>query len=230
MSCGKQAPMVKDLSVGSNYVGDDLYLNLDASLSIGNVNLPNVSIPVICPKTLEQVGLLQMQGGSNSQNLLKLKLNVSAISDLDSGQSTLPNGVTLPLIAQNKVIEIPIANKVKVYVSIGESVVALGVAVPFKTFDRIGQSVGQSAIFPMFYLNQVIGSAGIYTSRVEGENGFAIFADVSNAIEPIDFLNLRSTELDRMEYISKVPTDYQKRKIDISMLKLHRQRKQLRLL
>lgn len=228
-SCGKQKPMVKDVSVASSYVEDDLYLSLDTSLSIGNVNLPTVTIPILMPRTLEEVGTVQMQGGRSSENILKLKLNVSEVSKLDAGRSTLPNGVDLPIIGGNRVIEIPVSNRLKIYISIGDSVVALGVAVPFRTFDRIGAGVGTSAIFPMFYIRDIIGSAGIYTSKTSGENGFAIFADVTNTLSDIDFLDLNTQEGQVLEYNAKIPLESKKKKIDLNLLKLHRQRRQLRL-
>lgn len=227
ISCGKNTQYVSDLSATTSFKENDLYLGLNAKLNIGNISLPSATFPVYYPKTWESIGSVQMQGISNQ---LKINLNLSAIANLEAKQSLLPNGITIPIIGSNKVIEIPVANKLILYVSLGEEVAALGVSIAFKTLDSIGAKVGTTGVFPMFNINKIMGSAGIYTSRQQGLNGLALFADVTNVIATQDYLNLTVTpEVQKMEYIEIETTKAKRSEIDLSLFKFHKQNKILRL-
>ena len=49
ISCGSQAPMVKNVKVSTNQVDNDVLVSLSADLSIGAVQLPFTSLPIILP-------------------------------------------------------------------------------------------------------------------------------------------------------------------------------------
>jgi hypothetical protein len=229
-SCGSQKPMVDDISVSPYYDNDDLHISLSANLSIGNVNLPQATFPIIHPKTGEEIGIVSMISLGGNQNLLDLAVNVSAISNLNSEVAKLPNGTLLPLIGNNRSIVVPIGPKVELYLSIGDGQVALGVSLPFKTLDKVGRKIGTSALFPTFNINQVVGSAGLYFSREAGKNGFALFADVTQVLDPVMFLDIaRKDDIQNLNYSSIVPSSRTEDRIDSEMYKLHRRRTQLRL-
>lgn len=229
-SCGSQKPMVDDILVSPYYENDDLHISLSANLSIGNVNLPQASFPIIHPKSGEEIGIVSMISLGGNQNLLDLAVNVSAISNLNSEVAKLPNGSILPLIGNNRSIVIPIGSKVELYLSIGDGQVALGVSLPFKTLDKVGAKIGTSALFPMFNIKEVVGSAGLYFSREAGKNGFALFADVTNVLDPVMFLDIaRKDDIQNLNYSSIVPSSRTEDRIDSEMYKLHRKRAQLRL-
>lgn len=230
VSCGGQKPMVDDIKVSPYYENDDLMISLSADLSIGNVSLPQATFPIIHPKTGEEIGLVSMVNLGANQNLLDLVVNVSSISNLSSEVGKLPNGAVLPLIGNNRSIVIPIGSKVKLYLSIGDGKVALGVSIPFRTLDAVGRKVGTSALFPAFNKNDIYGAAGLYLSKEAGKNGFGIFADVTNALDDIMFLDItRRDDIQTLDYNAVIPAERKERRINSEMLKMHRSRRQLRI-
>tara|TARA_B100001971_G_C18267890_1_gene595812 strand:- start:22521 stop:23267 length:747 start_codon:yes stop_codon:yes gene_type:complete len=230
VSCGGQKPMVDDIKVSPYYENDELMISLAADLSIGNVSLPQASFPIIHPKTGEEIGLVSMVNLGANQNLLDLVVNVSAISNLNSNIAKLPNGAVLPLIGNNRSIIIPIGPKVELYLSIGDGKVALGVSIPFKTLDAVGRKVGTSALFPVFNKNEIYGAAGLYLSKEAGKNGFGLFADVTNKLDDIMFLDItRRDDIQTLDYNAVIPASRTESKINSEMLKMHRRSKQLRI-
>lgn len=230
VSCGGQKPMVDDIKVSPYYENDDLMISLSADLSIGNVSLPQATFPIIHPKTGEEIGLVNMVNLGANQNLLDLVVNVSAISNLQSSIAKLPNGSALPLIGNNRTIIVPIGPKVELYLSVGDGKVALGVSIPFKTLDAVGRKVGTSALFPVFNKNGIYGAAGLYLSKSAGNNGFGLFADVTNALDDIMFLDIAARDdIKTLDYNSVIPASRTEKRINSEMLKMHRRSRQLRL-
>jgi hypothetical protein len=242
VSCGGQKPMVSDVKIQSEYVDADLHLSLEAKLSIGNVVLPQTSLPILMPKTFKQIGTLSMTSLIGGENYLNIDVNVSSIANIQGSQTTLPNGSILPLIADNKVITIPIGNSAQLYLTLSDGVAALGVAIPFKTFDSIGAKVGTSSLFPVFNIDNILGAAGIYTSDRSGKNGFGLFVDLSNTLDPIDFVDLGSAltlmsayEVEEfktsssLNFSSIIPPARQERSINRELLKMHQRKKRLQL-
>lgn len=231
VSCGKQKPMVTDITVAPSYEDNDVIISVDADLSLGNVTLPATSIPILLPKTWQEIGSVQMSVNRQGENNLKVMLNLTAIAKIEAQSATLPNGAILPLIGENKTIVIPVENKLNIYVSFGDGLAALGVAIPFKTLDGLGDKVGTTALFPVFNIKNVFGTAGLYTSRNMGENGIALFADLSQVLDPIHFLDIGAVDssLKSLQYHGLKPSEGKKRAIDAQMLKLHKTRKRLSL-
>ena len=127
----------------------------------------------------------------------------------------------------------PVSGKVTVYISISDGHAALGVSVPFKTLDSVGQSVGQASLFPMFNMNNVIGAAGLYTSKTAGKNGFGLFADISSVLGDDLFgaVGLRGDiqAEQQLDYSSIAPSRSKERRINRELIKLNRRRAQLRM-
>ena len=108
--------------------------------------------------------------------------------------------------------------------------IALGVAIPFRTLDKVGAKIGTSSLFPMFNINEIVGSGGLFFSRDAGKNGFGLFADVTNVLDPIMFLDIaRKSDIKTLEYNSIIPSSRTEDRIDSEMYKLHRKRKRLQL-
>jgi hypothetical protein len=229
ISCGAQKPMVSDIRVLPSHSGDDFLIDLSATLELGNVALPSITLPIFI-RGGQEVGNVSMTSGVASQNYLNINLNVSAITHLNSLYSRLPNGSLVPLIANNKSIVIPISKGVQIYVSLSASQFALGVSIPFKTLDALGQRVGTTSLFPAFNIKGIIGSAGIYTSKRRGKNGFALVADITSVI-PRDVMGeLESSQRTLyLNYGSVVPSSSQEDKINKELYKLHKRRTRLRL-
>ncbi|MAZ47033.1 MAG: hypothetical protein CME65_00630 [Halobacteriovoraceae bacterium] len=228
VSCGSQAPMVKNVKVSTSQQDNDVLVSLSADLSIGNVQLPFTSLPIILPKVGKQIGQLTLQSSADGANQLVLDVNVSEAANLELASVQLPNGSMLPIIGDNSVLVIP-AGKVQIYLSLLDGAQAIGVAVPIKTFDAIGSKVGTTALMPIFNNNNILGAAGVYTSAEAGKNGFALVADLSGVINvsiPNIFARQAQSSLD---YSSPEPSRRQERKINSMLYRMHKKKQMLEL-
>jgi len=101
----------------------------------------------------------------------------------------------------------------------------------------MGSKVGTTALMPVFSIDNVIGSAGIFTSKTKGENGIALVADVSaylggfvqsNKLADHSRKVLQQAEQsDAPRALS--PSRSQKKRIDRELYKMHRRNKRLSL-
>lgn len=230
VSCGSQKPMVDDINVSSSSSGGDILINLSANLSIGNVQLPNASFPIILPKIGKEIGTVSLVSTSSGDNLLQMEINVSEAANLELASVRLPNGSLIPLIADNAVLKIPLG-KVEVLLSLADGSQALGVVIPIKSFDKIGQKTGTAALIPSFNKNGIYGAAGIYTSKTAGKNGFVLVADISSKMGGISIPSVSSMQMEQapLDYSSQVPSSRVEKRINKEMYKLHKRRTKLRL-
>jgi hypothetical protein len=89
-------------------------------------------------------------------------------------------------VGSDEVVSIPIGGKgIFLYAAWTESDVVLGFSIPIKAFDGIGKNVGNINLLPVFNVEGVRGAAGTYFSREPGENGIALFADISASLTEI---------------------------------------------
>jgi len=238
VSCGSQKPMVTQVKVDTSVIDQDVWISLSADLSIGNLLLPNAVIPILIPKTGSEIGLVSLTSDGSGLNRLSVELNVSETAQLDLAQARLPNGVMIPIIQDRQVITVPIGKGAEIYISILGDQAALGVAIPIKSFDAMGSKVGTSALMPVFSTNGVIGSAGVFTSKDAGENGFALIADVSSFVSPLIGQNLladhsrkvmQQAQQSEPELLDVKPSRSVENKINSELYKLHKRRKTLSL-
>lgn len=231
VSCGGSKPMVEDVKVKPRLVDNELHVTMTADLGIGALTLPNVTLPIT--KDGDNIGHVKMVSGIDARNTLEVDLNVYSVRTAQPEISALPNGDALPLIGQNDVIVVPVSSKITVYIAISDGHAALGVSVPFKTLDKVGEKVGQASLFPMFNMNNVVGAAGLYTSKTAGKNGFGLFADVSSVLNNDMFkaVGLRGDiqAEQHLDYSSIAPARRTERKINRELIKLNRRRAQLKL-
>lgn len=185
-SCGKRPQVVTGIQVQSSTVGQDVMLALKADLDLGAMSFPAVTLPIIHPRGQTNLGAVELLPVLGGKNQIKVSVNVSALADIRAAIATLPNGNAVPLIAQNPTVTIPLGAGAKLYLTIGANAVALGVAVPIKSFDGIGASVGAINLFPVFTIDKVVGAAGIFTGSQAGQNGFALIADVTQYVNMQD--------------------------------------------
>lgn len=237
VSCGGQKPMVTDVKVDSSVVDQDVFVSLSADLSIGNLLLPNATIPILLPKSGREIGLVTLMSGAGAVNRLAIELNVTETAQLDLEPARLPNGAMVPIIEDRQVIVVPLGKGAELYVSIIGNQAALGVAIPIKTFDQMGSKVGTAALMPVFAVDNVIGSAGIFTSKEAGENGIALIADVSAYLANLVQNNFLADHSNKVQMQAQDADDIQARKpsrskekrINRELYKLHRKRKRLSL-
>jgi hypothetical protein len=253
VSCGKQNhQFMKDINVGTSYVDNDVYISVDAQMDFGAMQLPAISLPVKNPKTGEDLGGIEMGVVAGGKNFMKLSFNLSSVTPLQASQAQLPNGAALPLIYTNQVVEIPVGGSkadVRIYISFVEGAYALGVAVPIKSFDGIGGSVGTTSLFPIFNIENIVGSAGLFTSNESGKSGFGVFVDLTNVLDDllkgelkartshqeagIALKSIRSIRraapVGELNYSSIGVSSSKKKEIDKALYRLHRRRARLKL-
>lgn len=245
-ACGKRPQVVTGIQVQSSVVNQDVILALKADLDLGAMTFPAVTLPILHPRGGAPIGSVDLAPVLGGKNQIKISVNVSAVSDLQATQALLPNGNTVPLIANNPTIVIPLGNGAKLYLTVAANAVALGVAVPIKTFDGIGSAVGAINLFPVFTIDKVIGAAGIFTGAQSGQNGFALVADVTQYVKLQDIfvpqmaatsMSLKSSAIlmpeeqgqIQLDYSSQIPSRSKEDKINSMILDLNRARKRLQL-
>ncbi len=185
-ACGKRPQVVTGIQVQSSTVGQDVMVALKADLDLGAMSFPAVTLPIIHPRGQTNLGAVELLPVLGGKNQIKVSVNVTALADIRASIAALPNGNAVPLIAQNPTITIPLGAGAKLYLTIGANAVALGVAVPIKSFDGIGASVGNINLFPVFTIDQAVGAAGIFTGAQAGQNGFALVVDVTKYVNMQD--------------------------------------------
>ena len=235
ISCGSQKPMVDDVQVSTSSVDGDIVLSLSADLSIGDVQLPSASFPIILPKIGKEIGTVSLVAANGGENQLVLDINVSEAANLELAAVRLPNGTVMPLIANNPVLKIP-AGKVDLYVSLADGAQAIAVVIPIKSFDKIGAKTGTASLVPAFNKNGILGAAGVYTSRTPGQNGFVFVADISSKLGDISIPQLSASsqkslqrEEAQLDYTSLVPSRRAERRINKELLRMHRRKTRLKL-
>jgi len=208
-SCGKQPQVITSVQVQTAQVQNDLWLSFYADLNLGAMTFPSISLPVIHPRTLESVGSVELGQAAGSKNYIKLSANMSALAELRATQGKLPNGNMIPLIANNPTITVNLPSNAKLYITLSETVTAIGVAVPIRQFDQIGQSVPGVNFFPVIGIGQVVATAGLFTSRNVGQNGIAVVADVSQLVSTQDIYSSQIVPLaQNQETLNQVQLDY----------------------
>ena len=225
VSCGSSKPMVEDVNVSSTTVDGDVLVSLTADLSIGNIQIPSASFPIILPRDGRQVGVVSLAANLQGTNVLSIDINLSEAANLELASVRLPNGSLVPLIADNPVLEIPLG-KATVLLSLAEGAQALGVVLPIKAFDKIGEKAGTAALIPGFNRNGVMGAAGIYTSKTAGKNGFVLVADISSRLGSISIPNANKIQMEQapLDHSSQVPSRSVERKINKELLRMHKRK------
>lgn len=240
ISCGK-APsnVLSGVKVQTTMVEEDLWMSFSADLNLGAMSFASISLPIIHPRGQTPVGQLELISGFSGQNQLKVSLNVSELTDVQTTQAVLPNGNMIPLIANNQTIAIEIGKGARLYLTLSETVTAIGVAVPVSAFDSIGQSLPGLNFFPVVSTDGVVGTAGIFTGAQAGQNGIAVVADVSKFVNlgnllpsDVSTFALQAEEVQdavKLDYRSHAGSSSQKARLDQMIYKLHQKRAILRM-
>lgn len=241
-SCGKTPQVVTGIQVQSSTVNSDIMLALKADLDLGAMSFPSVTLPILHPRNQTNIGSVELVPVLGGKNQIKISVNVSSLSDIQAVRATLPNGNSIPLIAANPTITIALGAGAKLYLTVGANAVALGVAVPIKSFDGIGSAVGAINLFPVFTLDRVIGSAGIFTGSQAGQNGFALIADVTQYVNmqdifvpqaEADLMKMANVQEEqaivRLVYTSQAPSSAKEKKVNSMIYDLNQKKTKLQL-
>ncbi|MFY7992193.1 MAG: hypothetical protein ACOVP4_02790 [Bacteriovoracaceae bacterium] len=230
-ACGNNRPkVVTGVQVQSQVVNEDMFLSVAADINLGNMSFPAVELPIIHPRYASPIGTVSLMTVLGGKNQLKISVNVSELTNLQAAIARLPNGGTIPLIANNPTIAVALGKGAQLYLTLSETAVAIGVAVPFSTFDGIGNSVGSANLFPVFTIDKLIGAAGIFTSAEKGKSGFAFIADVSQYVRMQDIYvpAIVPTSL-ALNYNEQIPASSKEKKINDGIYNLDRKKAKLSL-
>lgn len=245
VSCGN-APsnVLQTVKVEAKPIDGDVVLDFSAELDLGAMSFSSIAVPIIHPQGNRHIGQLELVSTLGGKNQLRVQLNVTEVSGLHAEMATLPNGNMIPLIANNQTIAIGVGNGAKIYLTLAGQVAALGVAVPIAAFDNIGQSVPGLNLFPIVRIENVIGTAGIFTGARPGQSGIAVVADLSQVVNlnpPAPMPTLaRSARIAlasfddareevKLDYRSHVVPSKQKAKMDDMLYGLHKKRAVLKM-
>lgn len=237
-SCGSNSSFINNIDVSTADIDGDVGVSLSADLNIGNISLPNVTLPVLIPNSARQIGTLSLARTPEGINQLQVNVNVSETVGLDLEQVRLPNGNELPLIGQRQVIRVPVGSGLEVYISLTADSAAIGVAVPVGLLDTIGRNVGTTSLMPNFSVNGINGAAGIFTSRNSGENGFAVVVDASNILgslvqsaqlEDHTERMLLSEQSASLDFTEHMPSRKTEKKMMRALYKMHKKKAEVEL-
>ena len=240
ISCGSSGTsnVLNGIKVETQTVNDDIWMSFTSDINLGAMSFASISVPIVHPKYQMPVGQLELISGLAGVNQLKVSVNLSELTDVESAQARLPNGNMIPLIANNQAIAVNIGNGAQVYLTLSETVTAIGIAIPIKEFDSLGQSLPGLNFFPIVNQGEVTATAGIFTGA-PGKNGIAVVADVSRVVNlgklmpsEISTFALQAEEVQdavKLDYRSHSGSSSQKAKLDRMIYKLHQKRAILRM-
>lgn len=233
VSCGgSNSNVLNGIQVSTSQVGNDTMLSFSANLNLGAMSFASISVPVLHPRGQTPIGQLELTSGLAGQSQIKISVNMSQVADINVAQAVLPNGNMIPLIANNPTIAIRIGNGARVYLTLGQGVTAVGVAVPISAFDNIGQTLPGLNFFPIVQQGDVVATAGIFTGAQAGQNGIAVVADVSKLVNfdkimpSSQILMASSAELD---YRSHQPSAAKDRELKSMLATLNARKTKLRM-
>lgn len=240
VSCGN-APsnVLSGVKVETTTRDNDVWMSFAADLNLGAMSFASISLPVLHPRGQMQVGQVELISGLSGQNQLKVSVNLTELADVNMTQAKLPNGNMIPMIANNPTIAINIGGGAKVYLTLSETVTAIGVAVPISAFDQIGQSLPGLNFFPIVNTGNVVGTAGIFTGSQAGQSGIAVVADVSKVVNLGQLMPSQASTFAiqaeqarsslKLDYRSQSGSASQKSALDNMIYKLHQKKTILKL-
>jgi hypothetical protein len=134
--------------VKPDYSDDQVSVAVSTEFNLGEMQLPYMNIPVNHPKLGYEIGEVQL-GGKN----VGIKVNLSEIAPLQSGEGRLPNGTPVPFVGENGLVEIPVGKTGDYNLrGLERRSGCTWYAIPIKPFDAIGKTVGDINLLPTFQI------------------------------------------------------------------------------
>jgi hypothetical protein len=186
-ACGPTEKLtLKGVDISTTQVGETTYVNMEAIVMMGNLQFPNVEVPVMNPATLQSFGQMALQHLSDGSNRITVMIDYTEATKLDPTLGkTLPNGREIPTILGVKnaaLVGIPALEQSRIYVG-GElkKDLFVGAAVAIPAFDNILSNVPipLNIFFNFPFSAEVTGVGGLFTGPLKGQNGVAIFVKKS---------------------------------------------------
>ena len=196
---------VTNASLSTYTQNSDTYGKISVDLGTSGLLFPNMSVPILDPKNpAAMIGAVSLVGGSASAAQLALSLNLTRVANLPKTGAApmLPNGLPIPVAgidpASLMVFSVG-GNKSQVYVEMNTAAKQgmIGVAIPISQFDSIGKATyGLLNLMPSFQLgNGVTGTAGLFSGMNPGQNGFALFLDISALLQQVKILSVQTLSM-----------------------------------
>lgn len=200
--CGKNQSQnfVKSVNLKTYHYENDAYAEVQAVLNSANMQMPSIDLPIVDPRHPGSIyGRVSLKPTVGGDAELGIAVNLTDVAQVPGNDPRLPNGAALPVggLDSARVVPLPVANTgARVYLAldggfdggINAKTLMIGTAIPIREFNNIGRYVGGANIFlPFQFNNGVRGIAGIFTGQGDGQNGFALFVDVSALIPQQQF-------------------------------------------
>jgi hypothetical protein len=168
---------LKSMSLSVSEQNSQDFINLTTEVSMGNISLTELTLPIYDPNTQVQLGEIDLN--SAADGAITLSLNASAVTSGTSALgATLPNGRALPgAMASTTLVGIPVLNYSRVYIG-GDlkSSIVVGMALTISAFDSLSAIGNANIFFGEAFNTSLSGIAGLYTGTAANESGIAVFA------------------------------------------------------
>jgi hypothetical protein len=191
VSCGKSNyKFVTDVKLKSYQENGEAFAEALVVINTGSIQLPAFDFPIANPMSPGvSYGRVAMRPAAGGGTELDVAVNLSKIPGMPGfGDGTLPNGKRIPLggVDPEDVMSFPVANTgVRVYVYFTEGVAMIGAAIPIQQFDKFVGMVGAIDLFIPFDVKGVRGTAGVFSSKNEGQSGLGLFIDAGKLLEEV---------------------------------------------
>jgi hypothetical protein len=202
--------ILNSLNVGIRSQNQETDLELSAVVNLGNLNLEEIQIPVLDPKTQTKLGIIGFTTNPSGGQRISLVINASSLihANLELG-TTLPNGRPLPSslgLGTQGALAIPVLNSSRVYIG-GDlkSKLILGIALTLPEMDSVTSRipVNSNIFFRHAFTSELMGIAGIYSSPDPHQSGIAVFGQFT----PTQGLNLATQVRSRIIFRSQTQSE-----------------------
>lgn len=181
LSACSNSQFLKGMSLSVTQVNSEEYINVSTQVSMGNIALAELTIPIQDPHSGVNLGSIALESSPGGIQTITLSLNASSVTNGNSSLGmTLPNGRTLPSAVgavSGDIVGIPVLSQSRVYVG-GDlkSSMIVGFALSISAFDSISVIGNSNIFFQQTFNSSLSGVAGLFTGASPNQSGLAVFA------------------------------------------------------
>jgi hypothetical protein len=189
---GGSGSFVTDVQLKSYEVNGDVFAEMTATIDMQGMTLPPLSFPISDPSNPAMtIGeFARAQNPANpAEAIMTMRMDLTQVAALKSagGPALLPNGTLIPLAGYNAsdILEFSaFQDLIKIYISLDttQNRAMMGVAIPIQELNSIMSFGAGANLFPQFNINGVSGVYGVFTGNYTGQNGVALFVDMSSLL------------------------------------------------
>lgn len=235
-ACGKTG-FVQSSKVKTFQQNGDLFATVSSTVNLNGMVMASATVPIYDPKDpTTALGQLSMQSdlSGNNNAEIGITVNLTKVAGLQGlgHEAVLPNGTPIPVAGYdtNDVMQFSVGGSAtQVYTALNETQkeALVGVAIPVKQLDNALKYIGGANIFPMFTLgNGVRGVFGVFTGLQNGQNGFALFLDVSSllyndsgahTLSSAWSKSISESSINPISFVSKMPSTATQNAVDYQL-------------